>query len=102
MINFHIWATNIPAVTALNGIILFVAGISIICIHNLWVRSWSVLVTLVGWFGIVGGLFRIFFPEAKQASDNTGTYLVIFFLPVLGIFLPINGYSRENNAAAAH
>jgi len=98
MINFRIWATNIPAVTYLNGIILFVAGISIIRIHNLWVRSWPLLVTLVGWFGIVGGLFRIFFPEAKQASDNTGTYVLISLLLVMGIFLTFKAFSRNNKA----
>jgi hypothetical protein len=62
ILNFHIWATNIPPVTYLNGIMLFIAGLSIIRVRNYWVRSWPVLVTLVGWFGILGGVFRVFFP----------------------------------------
>ena len=96
VINFHIWATNIPPVTYLNGILLFVAGISILRIHNRWVFSWPLLVTLVGWFGILGGLFRIFFPEAKQAEDNTVSYVVIFFLFAVGIFLTFKAFSRDN------
>ena len=98
MINFRIWNTNIPAVTYLNGIILFVAGISIVRIHNIWTGSWRTMITLVGWFGIVGGLFRVFFPEAKQAENSIGTYLVISFLLVIGLFLTFKGYSREKEA----
>ena len=96
IINFHIWAINIPPVTYLNGMILFVAGISIVRVHNRWVRGWPVLVTLVGWFGIIAGLFRIFFPEAKQADDTTASYVVISFLLAVGIFLTFKGYSRGN------
>ena len=97
--NFHIWATNIPPVTFLNGMLLFIAGISILRDHNLWVRDWPVVITLVGWFGVLGGLFRVFFPEAKQAPENTASYVVIYFLLAVGIFLTFKAYVRENNKA---
>lgn len=102
LLNFHIWATNIPSVTYLNGMLLFVAGISIIRIHNRWVCGWSVLVTLVAWFGIIGGLFRVFFPEANQAADNTATYMVISFLLAIGIFLTCKAFIPENHKPASH
>jgi uncharacterized membrane protein len=95
IINFHIWATNIPPVTYLNGMILFVAGLSILRIHNIWVRRWPVLVTLTGWFGILLGLLRIFFPEAKQAADNTSAYIMISLLGLVGFFLTFKGYWPE-------
>jgi uncharacterized YccA/Bax inhibitor family protein len=95
LINFHIWATNIPPVTYLNGMILFVAGLSILRIHNIWVRRWPVLVTLTGWFGILLGALRIFFPEAKQAADNTSAYIVISLLGLVGLFLTFKGYWPE-------
>ena len=38
--NLHIWAPNIAPVTYLNGTLLFVAGLSIIRVHNYWTRSW--------------------------------------------------------------
>ena len=65
--NFHIWATNMAPVTYLNGLISFVAGLAIVRVHNRWTRSWSVIVTLLGWIVLVGGLFRMFAPEAQQA-----------------------------------
>ena len=57
-INFHIWDTNIPAVTYLNGSILLVAGLAIVRAHNRWTRSWPVLITIVGWFALAFGLFE--------------------------------------------
>ncbi len=46
MINLSIWESNIPSVTFLNGVLLFVGGISVIRVHNFWVRNWTVLITL--------------------------------------------------------
>jgi len=102
MINFHIWNTNIPAVTYLNGIILFLAGLSIIRIHNIWAGSWRTIITVAGWFGIFGGLFRIFFPEARQAENSIGAYVVISFLLLIGLFLTFKGYNPEKKARDTH
>ena len=35
-LNLHIWRVNIVPVTYLNGLILFVAGLSIVRAHNRW------------------------------------------------------------------
>ena len=94
-INLPIWANITPPVVYLNGILLFVAGISILRVHNYWILGWQVIVTLVAWFGIVLGLFRVFFPEAKQAGGNIYSYFLIFFLFVIGLFLTFKGYYKE-------
>jgi hypothetical protein len=39
-INVHIWSTNIAPVTYLNGLLLFVAGLSIVSVHNRWTSNW--------------------------------------------------------------
>jgi hypothetical protein len=100
MINFHIWAINIPPVTYLNGILLFLGGLSIVRVHNHWRGGWPVIVTLVGWFGIVGGLFRVFAPEAQQAAPGAPTYAVISVLCAFGIVLTFKAYGREAGTAA--
>jgi uncharacterized membrane protein HdeD (DUF308 family) len=92
MINLSIWENNIPAVTFLNGILLFVGGISIIRVHNFWVRSWPILITLIGWLTILLGLFRMFFPTAKQAGENFSTYLLLTVLFVIALFVAFKGY----------
>lgn len=92
MINLSIWESNIPGVTFLNGVLLFVAGISIIRIHNFWVRGWTILITLIGWLTIILGLLRMFFPTAKQTGENLSTYLLLTVLFVTGLVLVFKGY----------
>ncbi len=93
-INFHIWTTNIPPNTYLNGILLFVAGFSIIHVHNIW-RNWPILITLTGWFYLLLGLYRVFFPEAQQAPAGEFTYVILTILFLVGIFLTFKAYGRK-------
>lgn len=93
-LNLHIWAANIAPVTYLNGTLLFVAGLSIVRAHNRWTRGWPLLVTLVGWGVMAGGLFRMFAPEAHPDSKSVATYAVIATLFAMGAFLTFKGYSR--------
>jgi len=94
-LNLHIWRYNIAPVTYLNGTILFIAGLSIVRAHNYWSRTWPVLVTLTGWFTLLGGLFRMFAPEAQQAGQNAVTYIMIALLCVFGIIMTYKAYTRE-------
>jgi hypothetical protein len=88
-LNLHIWENNIPPVTYLNGTLLFVAGLAIVRVHNRWTRGWPVLVTLAGWFVILGGLYRMFAPEAPQAPQSTPTYAFLTVLFAIGIFFDL-------------
>ncbi len=99
MINLSIWESNIPSVTFLNGVLLFIGGISIIRIHNFWVRNCTVLITLIGWLIIILGLLRMFFPTAKQAGENFSTYLILTVLFVIGLFLALRGYYPIKNSS---
>ena len=99
MINLSIWESNIPSITFLNGVLLFVGGISIIRVHNFWVRSWIILITLLGWLIIILGLLRMFFPTAQQAGENFSTYLLLTVLFVIGLFLVLKGYYPFKNSS---
>jgi len=94
--NFHIWAVNIAPVTYLNGILLFVAGLSIIQVHNHW-RNWPILVTLTGWFCVLGGMYRMFVLEAPQAPQTIGTKIGLEVLFALGFFLTFKAYGRKES-----
>lgn len=99
MINLSIWKSNIPSVTFLNRVLLFVGGISIIRIHNFWDRSWIILITLIGWLTIILGFLRMLFPTAKQAGENLSTYLLLAVLFVIGLFLSLKGYYPIKNGS---
>jgi len=98
-VNIHIWAGNTAAGVHFNGAVLFVTGLAIVRAHNLWVRGWPVLVTLAGWFLMLLGLFRMFFPglqlEAAKHTSMVGAEAMLLF--AAGIFLTNKAYSREKN-----
>jgi hypothetical protein len=99
MINLSIWESNFPSLIYLNGVLLFIGGIAIIRVHNFWVRSWIILITLTGWLAVLLGLLRMFFPTAKQAAENFSTYVMLTILFVIGLFLTFKGYYPIINRA---
>ena len=90
-----------PALIFISGFPLFVAGLAIVRVHNRWEGNWPVLVTVVGWLTLLGGLSRILFPTrlvsiAVGAVHTTGvlpTVAIVFLL--VGGYLSFKGYSRE-------
>jgi hypothetical protein len=98
-VNIHIWAGNTAAGVHFNGAVLFVAGLAIVRAHNLWVGGWPVLVTLAGWFLMLLGLFRMFFPELQLegAKHTSAVIMETMLVLVFGIFLTYKAYSWEKN-----
>jgi len=101
-INVHIWEANVAAGIHLNGALLFLGGLSIIRIHNHWVRSWPILVTLTGWFIILLGLFRMFAPEMQlEGAKNTTMVAALTMLTLaIGIILTFKAYMPDKNKTA--
>ncbi len=95
VVNLHIWASNLAPLTYLVGILWFVAGFLIIRAYHRWTVGWPLTITLLGWFLVLGGLFRMFFPEAQQGNQNTpvlGTYAVNGILVAIGVLLSLKAY----------
>ena len=89
-----------PMIVMLSGALLFVAGLAIVMAHNRWVKGWPVILTLAGWFGILGGLVRMWFPvqilgiashfiETGYALPTAGAFLL-----AIGAFLSFKVYSK--------
>jgi hypothetical protein len=94
-LNFRILVTSVAAVTYLVGILLFIAGLSIVRAHNRWIRGWPILITLLGWVIIFGGLFRMFAPETQQTLQNApifGVYIIDIVLLAIGLYLTFEAY----------
>jgi hypothetical protein len=105
-LNADIWIANIAPVIYLNGTLLFVGGLSIVRAHNLWIRGWSVIVTLVGWVAILLGLFRMFAPELYlQGVQNASAMMVIpsaMIVCTIGIYLTFKAYGRKDGQTPVH
>lgn len=91
-LNLRIWAVDIPTLTYLNGSILFVAGLAIVRMHNLWTWRWPVFVTLAGWLAMAGGLYRMFLPAAPQLTEGLAAYGVIGGLFAMGCLLTVMSF----------
>jgi hypothetical protein len=107
LLNLRTWSALVeqgfrdPALIFVSGFPLFVAGLAVVREHNRWEGSWPVLVTIVGWVALLGGLSRILFPTrlapiAVGVIQSNGVLpaVAIMFL-VVGGFLSYKGYSRE-------
>jgi len=83
-------------VVYLAGTLLFLAGIAIVRDHNRW-SGWPVLVTLVGWLSILGGLIRMFAPvfSQREAQNTTSVYALLVVVFAIGVFLTFKAYRRE-------
>lgn len=82
----------------MSGAILLVAGVAIVRDHNIWSGGWPVLVTLIGWLAVVGGVARMLYFRHLAAMATTvaqhpaallGMALVMLFT---GAYLTLKGY----------
>jgi hypothetical protein len=53
---------NDPGLIFVSGILLLVAGLAIVRVHNVWSGGWRVVVTVLGWLAVISGILRMFLP----------------------------------------
>jgi hypothetical protein len=58
------------ALIFIAGILAFVPGLAIVLTHNVWAPDWRVIVTIIGWLGLIGGAFRLIFPAPVRAIGS--------------------------------
>lgn len=51
------------ALTFISGFITLVFGMVLVTYHNIWARSWIVLITIIGWMSLLKGIMLIIFPQ---------------------------------------
>lgn len=95
--NLEIFSHTSAHLVYLNGLLLFVAGLAIVRAHNVWTAGWPVLVTLIGWLFLLGGLIRMIAPvSTQQAAQHPTTVLALTSaLLIIGIVLSFHAYRRE-------
>jgi hypothetical protein len=91
-VNLSIWAEPSPTLTYLNGMVLFIGGISALRLHHSWGRSWTTAVTAAGSLLLVAGLLRMAFPDAPQPRDGVAAEGVIAAVLGFGCVLTWLGY----------
>jgi hypothetical protein len=85
----------------MSGILMFVAGLAIVRVHNRWAMGWELVVTILGWLVLAGGIARMGFTTQLghiAAAMGSRTDVMIAILAVLfaiGAFLSLKAYGRE-------
>ena len=80
------------------GLLAFVPGLAIVLLHNVWAADWRVVITIFGWLGLIGGIFRIVFPQqvtelGEKILGNTAFMIVpAIVMLLLGAWLGYYGY----------
>lgn len=91
-------ARDMPVLVFIGGILSLLAGVAILNAHHAWTGDWRVLVTLMGWLAVAGGVLRLFAPGAaiglgEKLRDSAGVYFAsaLFYIAV-GAVLCFYGY----------
>jgi hypothetical protein len=89
------------ALIFLSGILSLLAGVAIVRVHNVWSGGWPVLITVIGWLAVAGGLGRLWIPQqaapiALAFGTAPGALLVAgVVLLALGAFLFLQGLRAQ-------
>ena len=88
------------ALIYISGLIALVTGLVIINFHNRWAFGWPVIITIVGWLSLIGGVVRLLAPDRVKRIgaaflDKPETMRIAGIVVVaLGAILSIAGYVR--------
>lgn len=63
------WAKD-GALMLFTSMVLLVVGVALVLSHNVWVLSWEVIITIIGWGTLAKGVFSAFFPKAFEELTN--------------------------------
>ncbi|MEA3489248.1 MAG: hypothetical protein U9R44_02760 [Candidatus Omnitrophota bacterium] len=80
------------------GVFALVIGVVIILTHNIWVTNWTVIITIIGWIGLIKGIWMIVFPNTvskfMQAYQKNESLLIVHSIGVLifGVVLTFFGF----------
>jgi hypothetical protein len=89
-----------PALIYIAGFLALLGGLAIVNVHNSWHWGWPLVITVIGWLAVVGGIFRMVAPQYVQTLGSaifahSAVVLVIAILSVvLGGFVSFKGYTE--------
>jgi len=86
------------ALVYLTGFLALLAGLAIVNTHNVWVAHWPVIITILGWMAVIGGIFRMLWPErvigiGERMLSNASAITAIGVIEgLIGLWLTYAGY----------
>jgi uncharacterized protein YjeT (DUF2065 family) len=75
-----------------HGVASLVIGLAMVLSYNVWVKNWTIIITLFGWAALLKGLFMLFLPERAKAllekmSRSAYIQYALLVMLVIGLIL---------------
>lgn len=90
-------ASKNPVILYLSGFTFIILGSLLVSSHQVWIRDWRVVITVIGWLLLIKGVLRIFFPELvikllAKKKNNHHFMIVEIFVLLVSLYLVYQGY----------
>ncbi|MBX4195682.1 hypothetical protein KW796_01850 [Candidatus Parcubacteria bacterium] len=79
-------AESVPSVVA-SGYFILMLGVLLVVSHNIWVKDWRVVVTILSWSTLAKGVLRIAFPDWVRKLVERKQQNAKFIFAELAVFL---------------
>ncbi len=64
------WMKN-EGLMLFTAMVTLVTGVVLVLAHNVWVASWEVLITIVGWGAVLKGVILLLLPKEMEKLINS-------------------------------
>ena len=87
-----------PVLAYLGGLLALTFGLLVLAFHNVWRADWTLVVTLIGWMGLIKGTLLVVYPSAvirlsRPLLARPARLRIWAAVPLtLGLFLSVKGY----------
>jgi uncharacterized membrane protein len=91
-------AVHSPTLVYLSGVASLLAGVAILNAYRAWTASWRVIVTVLGWLCVIGGIMRIMLPQIITSlataiySGPAALIVAAVIVLILGAYLSYESY----------
>jgi len=98
-VNINVIAEDLKKSSALTfvcGCVGIIAGVLLINYHNIWVNNWQVLITIMSWLFLIGGVVIVLFPKTMIYCKGlvTGSRYWGIFMVLFGMLFAYFGFIR--------
>jgi len=80
------------------GIVSFIIGLAVILAHNIWIKNWQVIITILGWMALAKGLSILFLPDlmksyVKRIEDKQWLPIALVIGVFIGLIITYFGFT---------
>ncbi len=80
------------ALIFIAGFLTLLAGLAIVNTHNVWSGGWPVVITVLGWLMVLGGVLRMGFPALTRSLGETMLARTAMLRVATGLQVALGGF----------